>query len=102
MSHAIDLLDADGTRLRVEYDTNLWRESMDWARFHGLDPMLIPAGSTIERDPVTFEIRYDEYAVDPRDGLPLVRQNEPVIEHRVARGEGPPLPFPTHMEEAHG
>jgi hypothetical protein len=91
MSVACILIDGD-ERVEVEYGTDLWHASMEWARFHGLDPNRIPAGSEVIRDAVRRRIVFEEYVFDG-DDLRLV-DNDPVIVPRVEQGEAPPLPLP--------
>lgn len=84
------LLDVDtGERTYVPFNTPLWEATLEWARFHGIDPCEVPAGSVIERDATRCEIRYE--VLVPR----VVRDGRPVSVLRVERGEAPPLPFPT-------
>lgn len=91
------LVDDDGTPYEIERGSDAWRASMEWARFHGLDPMRIPAGSYIERDAAGRRILFEEYVFDGD----LVRINEEgddgVRVDRVEQGEAPPLPFPPEV-----
>jgi hypothetical protein len=91
---AVNLLDVTtNTRVPVDFGTPLWRATLEWARFHGIDPMRVPAGSVVERDAGRCEIRYDRTMFGD-DGLPLVADLELVTERVAERGEAPPLPFP--------
>lgn len=75
-------------------------QSMEWARFHGLDPNTIPAGSVIERDAGARCIRYTGFVYDPpesRDPEHMVMDVaglEPAYVARVEQGEAAPMPFP--------
>ena len=100
--NAINLLDVQtGARTAVDFGTPLWEASMEWARFHGLNPMRIPAGSLIERDAARCEIRYDAMVEGP-DGKPMIFNNDLVRVRRTERGEAPPLPFPAPDDSAMG
>jgi len=98
VSLAITFTDGERT-VEVWHGTELWRKSMEWAKFHRLDPMQIPAGSTIEWDPVTRRMEWDEFVIGA-DGRPLFDQAHmaSVTVRRVKQAEAPPLPFPTHPE----
>lgn len=83
----------DGLCTPVVFNTPLWEATMKWVKFHGLDPMRIPAGSVVERDAQRCEIRYDEYVLNEVGSV--ARENGmPRVMARVERGEAPPLPFP--------
>lgn len=85
-------------RYDVYFDTTEWAATMDWARFHGLDPMLIPAGSVIERDGAGRRILYESFVpTGPKPGdIQMQGDFEPVIVHQVERGEGI-LPLPVEV-----
>lgn len=91
MGVAVILRDGD-SETEVEYGTPLWAASCEWARFHGLDPSRIPAGSVVERDATGRRILFSEFVFD--DILLRVEDGAPVIVERVEQGEAPPLPFP--------
>lgn len=87
----------DGERwVEVPRGTEAWRASMEWARFHGLDPNVIPAASVIVRDAPRRQIRFEEYVRD-EEGRIVLRNDEPVLIGRVEQGEAPPLPFPPEV-----
>jgi len=48
----------------IERGTPAWHASMEWARFHGLDPNRIPAGSYVERDAANRRILFEEFVFD--------------------------------------
>jgi hypothetical protein len=82
----------------VERGTDAWRASMEWARFHGLDPMRIPAGSVVERDAVGRRILFTEFLKDgPGAGDIVIVDGEPVEVECVEQGEAPPIPFPREV-----
>lgn len=88
----------DGREYEVHYGTAAWHASMDWARFHGLDPMRIPGGSRVERDAANCQILFNEFLKDgPEVGDIVIRDGEPVLVSRVERGEAPPLPLPREV-----
>jgi hypothetical protein len=73
--------------------------SLEWARFHGIDPNTIPAGAKIVRDPGRCRVLYESFVYDPPESFPhsdgiVVAESEPVRVSRIAQGEAPPLPFP--------
>lgn len=70
----------------IEYGTAEYDASIEWARFHGLDPCRIPAGSLITRNQFDHTIRYVEIVLDRADGV----CTRPCVE----RGEAGPMPFP--------
>lgn len=89
------ILDADGQQTDeyvVEFGTELWEQTCEWARSYGLDPMLIPAESTIVADASRCQIRYDLCRTDA-DGQLVIDDNRPVIDALVEQLEGPPLPL---------
>lgn len=67
--------------------------ALEWARFHGLEPNRIPAGSVITRNAHDHTIRYLAF-VEHTDGEIVVLDDEPVVEERVEQGEAGPLPYP--------
>lgn len=78
--------------------TAAWEASLEWARFHGLDPMRIPAGSTVVRDAANRRILFEEYVKDGPDvGDILIVDGEPQIVNQVEQGEAPPLPLPREV-----
>lgn len=85
-------------RFEVCFNTPAWAAAMEWARFHGLDPMMIPAGSVIERDGPARQIRYQSFV--PTGPGPTEIQFrgdfDPVIVHQVEKGEGI-LPLPPEV-----
>lgn len=83
-------------RVEIDYGTPAWNASMEWARFHGLDPNRIPAGSEIVRDEARRQIRYQEFVFDG-DKL-RIEDMDAVIVDRVEQGEAPPLPFPAEVD----
>lgn len=83
----------DGICTPVVYGTPLWRATIEWAKFHELDPNRIPAGSTVERDAARCEIRYFEFQLDDAGDI-CWKDNDVCVTARVERGEAPPLPFP--------
>lgn len=94
MDVAVVLVDGD-REVEVHFGTPLHAASMEWARFHGLDPMKIPAGSVVERDAANRRILFEEFVkTGPRDGDVLVVDGEVVAVERIEQGEAPPLPFP--------
>lgn len=96
MEPSIILADA-GREYEVEYGTPAWSASCEWARFHGLDPNRIPAGSVVERDEAGCRIVYDEFVFDgdvlrlTDDGMDGLRAR------RIEQGEAPPLPLPREV-----
>jgi hypothetical protein len=90
---AITLVDGDRS-VDIITGTDAWRASLEWARFHGLDPNRIPAGSVLERDASARQIRYVEFA-RASDGDLLIVDSYPVEIEQVEQGEAPPLPFPS-------
>jgi hypothetical protein len=96
-SPSVVLVDGD-REFEVEYGTEAWSASCEWARFHGLDPNRIPAGSVVERDADGRRIAFEEYVFDT-DGE-LVLTADRLDAERIARieqGEAPPLPFPREV-----
>lgn len=89
----------DGSDLyEVHYGTPAWHASLEWARFHGLDPNQIPEASTVVRDAAGRRLIYDTFVKDG-PGLHdiLIRDGEAVTERRVEQGEAPPLPLPAEI-----
>lgn len=81
--------------VEVERGGDAWRVSCEWARFHGIDPNEVPAGTVVERDPVGRRILYESFVkTGPNLGDILIENGEPVIVARIEQGEAPPLPFP--------
>lgn len=94
---------------RIERDSPESDAALEWARYHGLNPCLIPAGSYIHRDAHRHTITYLTYVRG--DDLHLVRDDGSLaaygggfvqddgrtlrMEARVEQGEAGPLPFPT-------
>lgn len=98
MSDTACILIDNGARVEVRRGTEAWQASMDWARFHGLDPNRIPAGAEIVRDVAGRRILYSEFVKNgPNVGDILMRDGEPVIVERIEQGEAPPLPFPPEV-----
>lgn len=93
------LVDADtGARYEVDRGTDAWVASMEWARFHGLDPDEIPAGEEVVRDARNCLIRYKVFVkYGPKRFQIKIVDNEPVMAEMVEQGEGPPLPFPPEV-----
>ena len=89
----------DGDReFEIHSGTDAWRASMEWARFHGLDPMRIPTESFIERDAERCRILYTEFVKDgPGVADILLVDGEPVTVECVEQGEAPPMPFPREV-----
>lgn len=84
---------ATGRSAVIDYDTPAWLASMEWARFHGLDPMRIVAGSAVVRDAESCQIRYEEFVFDASGDLVW----EPETVARCEQGEAPPLPWPPEV-----
>lgn len=90
---------ADGTRRRyaVWYRTPGWEASLEWCRFHGIDPKLVPAGSVILRDARSCQIVYELILLDdagcPRQGPDFTYLTETFVE----QGEAPPLALPAEI-----
>ncbi|MET0884935.1 MAG: hypothetical protein ABWX92_00670 [Mycetocola sp.] len=82
-------------RYPVYYETDAWRASIEWAKFHGLNPDRIPAGSEVERDSVNRQIRYTACVMDG-SGYRVTTDGELVTVECVEQGEGV-LPFPTEV-----
>lgn len=98
MSLAAVLVDGEREYQIHRDDRPAWQASMDWARFHGLDPNRIPAGSYIERDAAGCRILFTEFVkTGPETADILIVDNEPVTVDRVEQGEAPPLPFPPEV-----
>lgn len=89
----------DGDReYEIVHGTQAWRAALDWARFHGLDPMRIPAESMIERDGPNRCIRYTAFVkTGPGVGDILIEDNEPVTVECIEQGEAPPLSLPREV-----
>lgn len=88
----------DGEReYEIERGTPAWSASLEWAKFHGLDPNSIPDGSYIERDASGCRILFTEFVRTGPNGDVLVEDLEPVTIERVEQGEAPPLPFPREV-----
>ena len=97
---------ATGVRIEVPYDTPLHEESMRWARFHGIDPRAVPAGSEVIRDEERCRVMYESLVYDPPEAAPdygaIVICEDPddpdfpfvPTVMRIEQGEAPPLPFP--------
>lgn len=96
---------ATGETIEVPYGSPLYGPSMDWARFHGIDPMAVPAGTTIVRDAERCRVLYEEFVYDPPERfadpgaivLLFDEDGEPYDALAVCRwtqSEAPPLPFP--------
>lgn len=97
--NACVLIDGD-LEIEVTHGTDAWRASMEWARFHGLEPNWIPAGSEIVRDAANCCIRYEEFVFDGERGdysTVRIEHNEPLTRLVVEQGEAPPLPFPAEV-----
>lgn len=108
MGVAIRTLDVETGEERDILDGTPEHEAhLEWARFHGLDPHVIPAGSLVVRDGPACCVRYERYAFDTvedrlaRNYAALVlyaddtgRVVDSVRVRVVEQGEAPPLPFP--------
>ena len=79
---------------RVYFDTPQWEATLEWCRFHGIDPYMIPAGTEIVRNAQAHTIRYTACVrgTDRR----WQRDNDGSVVRRamVVQGEAGPLPFP--------
>lgn len=89
------LVDAD-REYEIVSGSPEWVASLEWARFHGLDPNRIPAGSYIERDAAGRRVLFTEF-LPAEDGGPLIVDGDVVTVERVEQGEAPPLPFPREV-----
>jgi hypothetical protein len=89
----------DGDReYTVPFYSDAWLPSLEWAKFHGLDPRQIPNGSRIVRDAPNRRILYTEFVkTGPEVADILIVDSEPVTVARVEQGEAPPLPFPREV-----
>lgn len=84
-------------RYEIHYNTDAWVASIEWAKFHGLDPMSIPQGAVVERDGPGRCIRYESFVkTGPGFGDIEVNGYEPIIVNRIERGEGI-LPLPKEV-----
>lgn len=84
-------------RYEVRFDTEAWTASCEWARFHGIDPNRVPAGSTIERDAARRCIRYSSFVpTGPGVSDIQVIGDEPVVVDRIEQGEAI-KPFPAEV-----
>lgn len=92
------LLDSQtGYRWEVHFGTPAWEATLEWCRFHGLDPCSILAGSTIIRDDRSHVIAYTA-VVRGSDGQIVVDASGHVLlEDCIERGEAGPLPFPVEV-----
>lgn len=89
------LVDGDHEYPVMRSDQAAWQASMDWARFHGIDPNRVPAGSYIERDAARRRILFSEFVYDgPGIGDIVLDGLDPLTVDRIKQGEAPPLPFP--------
>ena len=96
---------ATGDRQEIRYGTPEHEAHLEWARFHGIDPMTVPAGSEVVRDAAGCRVLYETYTYDPPEAEPdpaalVVKRAEDGTRYaptvpRVSQGEAPPLPFPT-------
>jgi hypothetical protein len=91
------LVDGDA-EYEVYYGTPEWHASLEWARFHGLDPDRIPGGSIVERDAAGRRIIFSEFVVDQDGEFVLTEDGADIASvARVEQGEAPPLPFPREV-----
>lgn len=82
----------------IHYGTPEWHASMEWARFHGLDPNRIPAESVVERDEAGCRILFTEFVMDGPDVADIaIVDGEAQMVGRIEQGEAPPLPFPREV-----
>lgn len=81
-----------GRDIDIWFGTDEWERSMEWARFHGLDPNRIPAGTTIAYDSDTRTLHWCEYATDDKGNI-IAPEDGAVIVDRMMATEAGPLPF---------
>lgn len=92
----VDRVDGHETHYLVFYNTPAWEASCEWARFHGIDPMVVVAGHRVVRDPVAHVIAYTAIVRD-EDGRIVYDGYGARIEDRTERGEAGPMPFPPEV-----
>lgn len=75
-----------------------YQDSLDWMRFHGIDPNIVPCDTEVVRDAARCRVTWVEFLCDDH--------GEPVLLHepgcapyittvgRWSQGEAPPLPWP--------
>lgn len=86
---------ATGRRAEVYYDTPAWVASLEWARWHGLDPNRIARGEVI-RDEAGCRILYVEFVLEGDQYM--LRDGDLVTRAAVEQGEAPPLPWPEEVQ----
>lgn len=96
---------ATGQVTPVSYGGPLYVASMEWARFHGIEPNVVPAGSVLIRDAERCRVLYEEFLYDPPErrgdyaAVVIIRDEDgedvdALSVGRWTQGEAPPLPFP--------
>lgn len=66
----------------------------EWLQFHDIDPMQVPASTTITRDVSGCRVLYERIVRDSRGKLVAGPDGHPVIVDACSQGEAPPLPWP--------
>lgn len=66
----------------------------EWLQFHDIDPMQVPASTTITRDVTGCRVLYERIERDAQGNLVAGVDGHPVIVDAYSQGEAPPLPWP--------
>lgn len=87
------------TAARIMFDTPEWEASLEWLKFHDVDPKLIPAGTEVVRDAVMRCIHYTRIVLDDQGRKRFHPPGDPrfaelVTTPAIEQGEAPPLPYP--------
>ena len=68
---------------------------LEWAKYHGIDPMRVPLPSIVIRDPIHRQITFTEYLCDDNGNAILSEgQDDVVTTMRTIQLDHSPLPFP--------
>ncbi len=96
-----------GAEAVIYTHTPEWDAVLEWCEFHGIDPMLVPAGTRVVRDEVRRCIRYVRIVQDDQgrkrqrgfDGTDHPASDW-ITAPAIEQGEAPPLPYPGVIQRA--
>lgn len=90
----------DDRHLRIESLDDPMREPMcRWLERHGIDPRVVPIGTTTIRDPEQRRVYFDR-CIFGFDGSRLADSSSFAIVRDFVQLEAPPLPFPQQPLDA--